>query len=71
MSRGMHDWLEWYYDHPVEERATGRLYMTPEEFADLRAFADENGLPWPNEGDPLLFGCAIWTDPVESTKEGS
>ena len=60
--RTAEDWVNWFYEHPPHERAKGRLRMTSEEFADLQAFADENGLPWPTSGLPLLFGCEIWTD---------
>jgi len=56
------DWVEWFYSQPIPERAKGRLRMTSEEFADLHAFADLNGFPWPESGLPRLLGCEIWTD---------
>ena len=60
--RTAEDWVTWYHARPRHERAKGRLRMTSEEFADLHAFADENGLPWPKDRLPLLFGCEIWCD---------
>lgn len=60
--RTAEDWVNWFYDQPITERRKGRLRMTSEEFNDLHAFADLNGLPWPKQGLPILLGCEIWCD---------